>query len=107
MCAHVLSHVYVTPWTIACQAPLSMGILQAYILEWVAISFSRGSSQPRDPTRLSCVSCIGRRVLYHCATWEAHFMDGQAYRPESISESLFMYLCSLHLGAGPRPQFRA
>ena len=29
-----------TPWTLACQAPLSMGILQARILEWVAISFS-------------------------------------------------------------------
>ena len=30
-----------TQWTVACQAPLSMGILQARILEWVAISFSR------------------------------------------------------------------
>ena len=28
-----------TPWTVACQAPLSMGILQARILEWVASSF--------------------------------------------------------------------
>ena len=37
------------------------GILQARILKWVAISFSRGSSQPRDWTR---VSCIGRCVLY-------------------------------------------
>ena len=33
-----------------CQAPLSMGILQARILEWVAMPFSRGSSQPRDQT---------------------------------------------------------
>ena len=40
----------VTPWTVACQAPLSMGILQARILEWVTFSFSRGSSQPRDIT---------------------------------------------------------
>ena len=32
------------------------GILQARILEWVAISFSRGSSWPRDQTRVSCVS---------------------------------------------------
>ena len=30
-----------TPWTVACQAPLSMGFLQARILEWVAISFSK------------------------------------------------------------------
>ena len=33
-----------------------MGILQARILEWVSISFFRGSSQPRDPTRVSCVA---------------------------------------------------
>ena len=44
------------------------GILQARILEWVAISFYRGSSQPRNWT---CISCTGRRILYHLATWEA------------------------------------
>ena len=38
------------------------GILPARILKWVAISSSRGSSQPRDRTH---ISCIGRRVLYH------------------------------------------
>ena len=32
------------------------GILQARILEWVAISFSRGSSQPRDQTQVSCIA---------------------------------------------------
>ena len=40
--------LFMTPWTIARQAPLSMQILQVRILEWVTISFSRGSSQPRD-----------------------------------------------------------
>ena len=35
---------FATPWTIACQAPLSMGFFQAGVLEWVAIAFSRGSS---------------------------------------------------------------
>ena len=38
------------------------GILQARVLEWVAIAFSKGSSRPRDRT---CVSCIGRQILYH------------------------------------------
>ena len=42
-----------------------LGILQARILEWLATSFSRGYSQPRDQTRISYVSCIGRQVLYH------------------------------------------
>ena len=37
--------------------------------EWVVISFSsRGSSQPRKQTRVSCISCIGRQILYHCTT---------------------------------------
>jgi len=39
----------VTPWTVAHQAPLSVGILQARILKWFAIPSSRGSSQPRSP----------------------------------------------------------
>ena len=46
-------------------------ILQARILEWAAMSFSRGSPWPRDRTCVSCESCIIRRVLYHQATWEA------------------------------------
>ena len=41
------------------------GILQARILEWVAIPSSRGSSQLRNQPHVSCVSCIGRQVLYH------------------------------------------
>ena len=100
----VLSSVrlYETPWTVASQAPLSLGfsrqehwsglpfpspmhaymhakslqlcptlcdpmdssppgssdhrILQARILEWIAISFSRGSSWPRDCTHISCIA---------------------------------------------------
>ena len=45
-----------TPWTVAHQAPLSMGILQARILEWVARPSSRGSSLPRDQTQVSCIA---------------------------------------------------
>ena len=41
------------------------GILQARILEWVAMSYSMGSSQPKDQTCVSHVFCIGRQVLYH------------------------------------------
>ena len=46
------------------------GIILAKILERVAISYSRGSSQPRDQTGDSCISCISRWIFYHCATWE-------------------------------------
>ena len=66
----VWSDSFVTPWIAAHQAPLSM-ISQARIQEWVAISFSRGSSWPRDQT---CISCLGRRILFHWATWEVHWI---------------------------------
>ena len=53
----VLSHSVIsdsaTPWTVAHQGPLSMGILQKRILQWVAMPSSRGSFQPRDRTQVS------------------------------------------------------
>ena len=45
------------------------GILQAGLLVWVAISSSRVSSWPKGWT---CISCLGRQILYHWDTWEAH-----------------------------------
>ena len=51
--------------------PSVHGILQSRILECVAISSSRGFSQPRDWTPFSCVSRIGKQILNHHATWEA------------------------------------
>ena len=59
---------FVTPWAVAHQAPLSTGILQARMLEWVAYSFSRGSSRHRNWTR---VSCITGRFLTSWAAREA------------------------------------
>ena len=56
--ARPLSHIWLfeTPWTVACQAPLSLEFSrQEYWLEWVAIPFSRGSSWPRD-RRISCIA---------------------------------------------------
>ena len=51
------------------------GILQARILEWVAKPFSRGSSQPRNQTWGSCVSCMGlSHGLFTTSTWEAQYM---------------------------------
>ena len=49
-----------------CSLPCSSvhGIFQARVLEWVAISFSKGSSPPRDQTLISYISHIGRHTLY-------------------------------------------
>ena len=65
VCYHIwqlLCHIwhFATPWTIAHQAPLSMGILQARILEWGAMPSSRGifPTQGSNPDLLHC-----RRIL--------------------------------------------
>ena len=77
----VLSHVWLFD-PLDCSLPGSSihGILQARILEQVAISYSKGSSQPRDRTH---VSCIGRWMLYHCVTWETLEHEGKTlnWRP--------------------------
>ena len=69
LCCAMLSpsHVplFATPWAAAHQASLSLEILQARLLEWVAMPSPRGNSQPRDQTHVSYVSCTGRQVLYH------------------------------------------
>ena len=51
------------------------GILQARILEWAAIPCSRGSLRPRDWAHVSCISCTGRWILYHWATWEVRCVN--------------------------------
>ena len=45
------------------------GIFQAWILEWVSVSSSRGYSQPWDQTTVACVLCNGRQILYHWTIW--------------------------------------
>ena len=55
-----------------CSTPGSSvhGILQARILEWLAISSSRGASWCRDQAPVPWGFCIGRQILYHWVTWE-------------------------------------
>ena len=79
-----------TPWTVAHQAPLSMGF---FIVELVALSFYRGSSWSRDQTRVACISCIGRQILYHWATWEAEV----TWRGDPYMN--FGHVCSLEISS--------
>ena len=68
VCLVAQSCLFVTPWSVAHQAPLSMGILQARILEWVATPSSRGSSQPR--TRTQVFRIAGRLfTVWATRTW--------------------------------------
>ena len=74
MCVCIISHVWLFVTPMDCMWPARLlsvhGIFQARILEWVTVSYSRGSSWPRDWTDVSCVSWFGRQGLWHCAAWE-------------------------------------
>ena len=61
------------------------GISQARILEWSAISFSRGSFWLRDWTN---IFCIGRQILYHWATREVQYLLSVQFSHSVISDSL-------------------
>ena len=67
------------------------GILQARILEQVAMNSSRGSSQPRDWTHFSYVSFIGRWVLYH----QHHLGSPRLKLTSSITLTKLVNLCAL------------
>ena len=61
------------PMRLSLSASSVHGIFLARILEQVTISYFRGSSQHRNQTHVCCISCLSRRILYHCTTWEALF----------------------------------
>ena len=79
---------------IDCSLPGSSvhGIFQVIVLEWIAISFLRGSSQPRDQTRVSCN--VGRRFTIWATRevllWPNYFANVMKTW-KIISSSLFLF----------------
>ena len=96
MHAQSLSHVwlFVTPTDCSPQGSAVHGISQARIVDRVIISFSIGSSQPRDQTHMSC---IGRWILYHWTTREARYLltsdKKYKYHGKCITRSRIRELC--------------
>ena len=80
-------------WAVDCKPPGSSvsGILQARILEWVAIPFPRGSYQTRDRTCVPYVSCIGRRVVNH----SCHLGPGKPLQ-NLMATLIFSFLRNIH-----------
>ena len=64
-------------------------IFQVRLLRWGAISYSRGSSQPKDQAHVSCISCIGRWILTTSATWETQIY---IYLHKEIHAELYIYI---------------
>ena len=62
--AQLCPTVFDTPRIVAHQVPLSMGILQAGILEWFVKPSSKGSSQPRDRTQISLIAPMDTALIF-------------------------------------------
>ena len=75
------------------------GIFQARILEWAAISSSRGSFLGRDRTSVSCISCIGRQILAHWATRETPTVESTSF------EIIYKYLATARNNRGIMPSY--
>ena len=68
MCVLSCVLLFATPWTIACQTPLSMEFSKQEYWSGLPVPTPGEYSQPKDQTR---ISCIGRCIVQHWATWEA------------------------------------
>ena len=86
------------PTLCGCSPPGSSvhGILQARILEWVAIPFSRGSSSPRDQTQVSCVSCIEGRFFTTELLGKQQSIKQKKKKPQSHHGDTLVRLCLVY-----------
>ena len=105
-CVLVLRHfgsvqLFAILWALACQAPLSMGILQARILEWVAMPSSRGSCQPRDWTQVSCIA--GEFIT----VWVTREAKNTGVGSLSLFQGIFLTQESSGGGVGGSPALQA
>ena len=85
-CWYLLSCVrlFATPWT-SPPGSSAHAVCQVRILEWVTISFSRGSSRPRDQTHVSCIGRLEKAMAPHSSTlaWKIPWME-EAGRLQSM-----------------------
>ena len=86
LCYHV--QFFVTPWIVACHVPLSMGILQARILEWFAMPSHQGifptqGSNPGLPHCRQIFSCLSHLESPRILKWEAYSFCKGSFRPRN------------------------
>ena len=75
--------LFATPWTVAYQAPPSMGFSRQEYWSGLPLPSPGDLPDPGIKTAFPASSFIGRRTLYHCATWEAQEETGQRRLEES------------------------
>ena len=84
--------LFTSPWTVACQAPLSVEFSrQEY---WRGLPFSSPGNLPHPGTETVSlrISCVGRQILYYCATWEDAWKD-TTYTCYFFQISSYCWLC--------------
>ena len=76
------------------------GLLQARILEWVAVPFSRGSSQPRNWNRVSCIAGGCRLWSIQLTNWITSFSAFSLWpsRPPPTGDRVYIFFCLLEVG---------
>ena len=99
-CAHTQSCVtFCDPMDCSLPGSSVPSIFQTRILEWVAISFSKGASRPRDWTHVSFVSCISRQIFFlfffftTSAIWEALGIANGSWLSKSSPWRSVLELC--------------
>ena len=85
-----------------------MEFFQTRIVEWVAMPSSRGASQPRDQTKVSCISCIARHLLiplvlpgkpqYNVNSHNSSYYLKMLYVSKGIKVYCLLYYIKLSLG---------
>ena len=90
-----ICHVHLSCDPMDCSPPgFSVhGISQARILEWVAISFSRGSSQPRNQTHISCISCITGELFTAETLGKQVWESNHPTYTRHVCIYIYMYTC--------------
>ena len=115
--SHSVMSILCSPMSCSPSGSSVPGISKAITLEWAAMS-SRESSQPRDNTLVSCVSCIGRRILYHkchlgSPKWDIRdslfrisFSPSWIQRHPHIDETLSLIWCPLKFHLSKRTSLK-
>ena len=90
-----------TSWTVARQGPLSVGILQARVLEWLAMLSSRGSSRPRDWTWVSALQADSLPLSHqespnHMHTWIPNELNNEV-KIKLLQVPFFLYRRNIQL----------
>ena len=92
-CAQLLSYVwlFVTPWTVARQAPPSMGFSRQEYWSGFPFPTPGNFSLPKNQTPISCVSCAVRQILYYCTTNAVYLSLFSSFHVKYWNQNSFIF----------------